>query len=105
MMNQEKLIIDDLATLPNLNEEIILNHLKTRYDQNLIYTYIGDILLAINPFKQLDIYNQQSHKLYSNHQSSAKIKTNKTPHVYALADFAYECLRNNVHKSQCCVIR
>lgn len=24
--------------------------------------------------------------------------------MYALADYAYECLKNNVHKSQCCVI-
>lgn len=26
------------------------------------------------------------------------------PHVFALADYAYECLKNNVYKSQCCVI-
>jgi myosin III len=27
-----------------------------------------------------------------------------SPHVYALADFAYQSLRNDVYKQQCCVI-
>lgn len=44
--------------------------------------------------------NNKNHKLHSN-------STRKTapPHVYALADFAYEALKNNAYKSQCCVIR
>ena len=36
-MDYEERVINDLATLPNLNEEIILNHLKARYKHNLIY--------------------------------------------------------------------
>lgn len=36
-MNYEERVINDLASLPNLNEEIILNHLKARYKHNLIY--------------------------------------------------------------------
>ena len=27
--------------------------------QGQIYTYIGDILLAVNPFTQLGIYNEE----------------------------------------------
>ena len=34
----------------------------------------------------------------TNRQASA-------PHLFALADFAYENLKNNIYKSQCCVIR
>ena len=48
--------IDDLATLENLEEAVIVEHLKQRYDKGNIYTYIGDILLAVNPFKNLNIY-------------------------------------------------
>jgi myosin heavy subunit len=53
---------NDLATLVDLNEEIILDHLKKRYKQDVIYTYLGDILLAINPFKELPIYG--NHVIY-----------------------------------------
>ena len=74
-----KLETSDLATLPDLNEEILLEYVKTRYTYDIIYvifsflffnfnkksklksflqTYIGDILLAINPFKTIPIYDQ-----------------------------------------------
>lgn len=89
----------DLAALPDLNETIILEYLKVRYKHDSIYTYIGDILLAINPFKQLSIYDKDSHKQYSNSS-----RDTAPPHVYALADHAYEGLKSNVHRSQCCVI-
>ncbi|RNA16818.1 myosin-IIIb-like isoform X1 [Brachionus plicatilis] len=93
-----ELVTHDLASLPDLNEEIILNFLKVRYTADIIYTYIGDILLAINPFKELSIYDTKMHKLCTNLNQDAP------PHVYALADFAYECLKNSSYKSQCCVI-
>jgi myosin heavy subunit len=89
----------DLATLPDLNETIILEYLKARYKHDNIYTYIGDILLAINPFKPLPIYDKQHHNLYRKSNRSTT-----PPHVFALADYAYENLKNNSHKSQCCVI-
>ena len=42
-----------------LIQDVILGHLLERYLNNQIYTYIGDILIAVNPFKQLDIYNSK----------------------------------------------
>lgn len=44
----------DLATLANLTEETIVRELGRRYQQNIIYTNVGDILIALNPFKELD---------------------------------------------------
>ena len=34
-----------------------MSQLFTRYSQGQIYTYIGDILLAVNQFTPLTIYN------------------------------------------------
>lgn len=47
---------DDLATLEVLTEEAIVEQLQKRYTQNHIYTYIGDILVAVNPFTDVGIY-------------------------------------------------
>ena len=47
----------DLATLPDLNETIILEYLKARYKHDSIYTYIGDILYAIEVDLIIDIIN------------------------------------------------
>uniref|UniRef100_A0A3Q0RJ03 Myosin motor domain-containing protein n=1 Tax=Amphilophus citrinellus TaxID=61819 RepID=A0A3Q0RJ03_AMPCI len=44
----------DLCNLPVLNEDSILNNLRTRFYKKKIYTYAGSILIAINPFKQGD---------------------------------------------------
>ena len=37
-------------------QDVILSHLLERYLNNQIYTYIGDILIAVNPLKTLNLY-------------------------------------------------
>lgn len=52
----EKMYMDDLAALDMLSEEAIVDQLQHRYEQAQIYTYIGDILVAVNPFTNLGLY-------------------------------------------------
>ncbi|XP_005409566.1 PREDICTED: unconventional myosin-IXb isoform X3 [Chinchilla lanigera] len=90
--------VDDLCNLPELTEENLLRSLKCRFLQQKIYTYAGSILVAVNPFKFLPIYNPKYVKLYEN-QRLGKLE----PHVFALADVAYYAmLRKRVN--QCIVI-
>ena len=42
--------VDDLIVLTHLHEPAILYTLQQRYNKDVIYTYTGPILLAINPF-------------------------------------------------------
>lgn len=51
--------VDDLASLEIFDDETIVNQLYNRFMQNQIYTYIGDILLSVNPFSELNIYNEK----------------------------------------------
>lgn len=48
--------MDDLAALDMLSEDAIVDQLQHRYEQAQIYTYIGDILVAVNPFTSLGLY-------------------------------------------------
>ena len=48
--------MDDLAALDMLSEDGIVDQLQHRYEQAQIYTYIGDILVAVNPFTSLGLY-------------------------------------------------
>ncbi|XP_068958193.1 unconventional myosin-IXb isoform X9 [Petaurus breviceps papuanus] len=89
---------DDLCNLPNLTETNLLKNLKHRFLQQKIYTYAGSILVAINPFKFLPIYNPKYVKMYEN-QQLGKLE----PHIFAIADVAYYTMLKK-HINQCIVI-
>ncbi|XP_058500788.1 unconventional myosin-IXAb-like isoform X1 [Solea solea] len=88
----------DLCALPELTERAILESLRARFRQEKIYTYIGSILIVINPFQFLPIYNPKYVKLYDNH-ALGKLE----PHIYAVADVAYHAMLQR-RKNQCIVI-
>jgi myosin heavy subunit len=55
-------LVNNLATLEFINEKVIVGQLMKRYNKGLIYTYVGDILISINPFQQLpDLYHVMVH--------------------------------------------
>ncbi|XP_064647040.1 myosin-IIIa-like isoform X3 [Lineus longissimus] len=90
--------VDDLATLEILDEDIIVTQLYNRYKDSQIYTYIGDILLAVNPFTPLTIYSNEYSQKYQNAG-----KSENPPHVYGVADQAFQAMMHN-KQNQCVVI-
>ncbi|XP_071101473.1 myosin-IIIb-like isoform X2 [Haliotis cracherodii] len=89
---------DDLASLETLDDDVIVSQLFNRYGQNLIYTYIGDILLAVNPFTFMTIYSDEYSKKYMNAP-----KDSLPPHIFAVADQSFQMMMHNKH-NQCIVI-
>lgn len=108
---------DDLVELAHLHEPAIVHALRARYEQDLIYTYTGAILLALNPFKKLDhLYTREMMELYwSNNDVGQGLPMNSSteggdgtsvekppPHVYAMAEKAFSCmLRSLEERDQC----
>eukprot|EP00117_Sycon_ciliatum_P037487 scpid7115/ scgid4248/ Myosin-IIIa len=90
---------DDLALLPNLDEKILLEKLQKRYGEDVIYTYVGDILIAVNPFKSMTIYGNEVCEKYQNVKQRSKLP----PHVYAIGDHMYRSMRTSL-VDQVCVI-
>ncbi|XP_065224768.1 unconventional myosin-IXAa-like isoform X2 [Planococcus citri] len=89
----------DLCQLPDLNEQTLLDNLRARFNAGHIYTYVGSILIAVNPFKFHPIYNPKYVKLYQNRRLGPELP----PHIFAIADSAYHCMLRE-RRNQCIVI-
>lgn len=87
----------DLCQLLDLNEATLLENLRQRFIAGHIYTYVGSILIAVNPFKFHPIYNPKYVRLYQNQRVGPILP----PHIFAIADNAYYCMlrekRNQVN--------
>ncbi|XP_062148576.1 myosin-17-like isoform X2 [Alnus glutinosa] len=82
--------VDDMTKLSYLHEPGVLHNLATRYELNEIYTYTGNILIAVNPFQRLP-------HLYDTHmmeQYKGAGFGELSPHVFAVADVAYRAMIN-----------
>ncbi|XP_013418100.1 myosin-IIIb isoform X2 [Lingula anatina] len=98
-MNPGTGLIDDLASLNELDERILLAELRIRYSRGVIYTYVGDILIAVNPYKALPIYTPQISEKYCD----IKVRSQHPPHIYAIADKAFQQMIRSGN-DQCCVV-
>ncbi|KAM6403474.1 myosin XVB [Rhynochetos jubatus] len=90
--------IEDLARLEEVCESSVLLCLKKRFHRNLIYTYIGQILVSVNPFKDLSIYSEDVAIQY--HQGTL---SKNAPHIFAIAEMAYT-LSQTSEQEQCVII-
>ncbi|XP_021050844.2 myosin-IIIa [Mus pahari] len=90
--------VDDLATLDALDENTVSEHLEKCYSRDQIYIYVGDILIALNPFQSLGLYSTKLSKLYI----GAK-RTANPPHIFAMADLGYQSMVT-YNADQCIVI-
>jgi len=50
---------EDLAALKHVSEDAVLDELKYRHFDGLSYTFIGDVLLYVNPNRDEVIYKEK----------------------------------------------
>ncbi|XP_073346239.1 unconventional myosin-XVB [Pagrus major] len=90
--------VEDLSQLEEVCESSVLLNLKKRFHRDCIYTYIGNMLLSINPFKSLNIYTEELRQKYQ-----GKEQQRNPPHVYAIADTAFSQSQASTQE-QCIII-
>ncbi|TYZ59134.1 hypothetical protein PybrP1_000059, partial [[Pythium] brassicae (nom. inval.)] len=79
--------LDNISEMDNLHQAPLLDLLRRRYLEDRIYTYTGDILISINPYKNIPmLYN------FPELDSIGKLD-NPVPHVYSTAHGAYHALQ------------
>uniref|UniRef100_A0A8C8RTN9 Myosin motor domain-containing protein n=1 Tax=Pelusios castaneus TaxID=367368 RepID=A0A8C8RTN9_9SAUR len=90
---------NDLVVLSYLHEPAVLHTLRARFlEANTIYTYCGIILVAINPYQQLPIYEEPVIYAYSGQNMG-----DMDPHIFAVAEEAYKQMSRN-HENQSLII-
>uniref|UniRef100_A0AAQ5YRG9 Myosin X, like 1 n=1 Tax=Amphiprion ocellaris TaxID=80972 RepID=A0AAQ5YRG9_AMPOC len=91
--------VEDMSALAELHEAAIMHNLYQRYQKDNIYTNIGSILAAVNPYKQISgLYDPERVDLYSKHHLGEL-----PPHIFAVANECYRCIWKR-HDSQCVLI-
>eukprot|EP01147_Barroeca_monosierra_P009296 gene9296-1564_t len=90
--------VGDAILLDPVTEVTFLKNLKKRFQKSKIYTYIGEVVVSVNPYRNLDIYNNNFIKDYRGREMYER-----EPHVFALADAAYRTMKRR-RQNTCIVI-
>eukprot|EP00118_Oscarella_pearsei_P003137 m.13137 g.13137 ORF g.13137 m.13137 type:complete len:1091 (+) comp24497_c0_seq4:132-3404(+) len=90
--------VGDAVLIDPLTEDAFVANLKKRYEASEIYTYIGNVVVSVNPYKKLAIYSTDLMNEYR-----GRNLFELPPHIYAVADDAYRSMRDH-HQDQCIII-
>ncbi|CAL8299038.1 unnamed protein product [Lota lota] len=88
----------DFVLLDEVNMEQFMENLKLRFEMGRIYTFIGEVVVSVNPYQEMDIYGIEAINAYRGRELYEN-----PPHLYAVADAAYKAMKRRA-KDTCIVI-
>lgn len=92
-------MISDLTRLEDINENNVTNALVERFHEDLVYTKVGPILIALNPFKAIS--GMYTHEMMDKCKNSVtlefgggdqKFASEEIPHVFTITSLAFQKL-------------
>lgn len=94
--------IADMVEIDELNHATLLQNLCSRYCHDQIYTYVGPILLAMNPFKYMNhLYTDQvvdKYKKITTSKTPLEVRKANPPHIFAITAMAFRQMVGNKKK-------
>lgn len=92
MEDRDRIGVPDAILLEDyLSEKVFIDNLRKRYKENIIYTYIGQVLVSVNPYKDLGLYTAELLEKYRNVNFYEV-----PPHVFAITENAYRAMVSEV---------
>ncbi|XP_053121725.1 unconventional myosin-Ig isoform X2 [Hemicordylus capensis] len=88
----------DFVLLDQVTMEDFMDNLKLRFEKGRIYTYIGEVVVSMNPYRQMELYGKEMIEQYRGRELYER-----PPHLYAVADAAYKAMKRRA-KDTCIVI-
>ncbi|XP_034098649.1 unconventional myosin ID isoform X1 [Drosophila nasuta] len=98
MAMQREAGVQDFVLLDQVNMEKFMDNLRKRFQVGSIYTYIGEVCVSMNPYRQMNIYGPETIRKYKGRELFEN-----APHVFAIADAAYRVLKQR-HQDTCILI-
>ncbi|KAK2191132.1 hypothetical protein NP493_59g02008 [Ridgeia piscesae] len=90
--------IEDFVLLDTVDMEPFMKNLKLRFEKGKIYTYIGEVVVSVNPYRPLNIYDKEFVDMYRGREIYER-----PPHIFAIADAAYKAMKRR-GRDTCIVI-
>ena len=87
----------DFVLLDDITVDQFMNNLKLRFQKGKIYTYIGEVVVSVNPYRPLVIYDKEVVEDYKGREMYER-----EPHIFALADAAYRSMKRTGR--DCCIV-
>ena len=90
--------VNDFVLMDKVDESSFIKNLHVRYEDDSIYTFIGSVVVSVNPYKQLPIYTRELIELYR-----GRYIYELPPHVYSVASAAHRDMFT-YKRNQCIII-
>lgn len=80
------------------SKSIMCSSFCCRFEKGRIYTYIGEVVVSVNPYRAMNIYGRDIIEQYKGRELYER-----PPHLFAIADAAYKAMKRR-NKDTCIVI-
>uniref|UniRef100_A0A8C9TEP9 Myosin ID n=1 Tax=Scleropages formosus TaxID=113540 RepID=A0A8C9TEP9_SCLFO len=88
----------DFVLLDDVSMDEFMENLRIRFEKGRIYTYIGEVVVSVNPYRAMNIYGRDTIEQYKGRELYER-----PPHLFAIADAAYKAMKRR-NKDTCIVI-
>jgi len=97
-MDEQSLgILENMVHFNDLKDAVLLHNLRKRFVNDQVYTSVGTILVAVNPFKLLPIYTPEVLQTYMGGSDTS------TPHCWSIGAAAYRALVSEQTSQAVCI--
>ncbi|CAG9773885.1 unnamed protein product [Ceutorhynchus assimilis] len=90
--------VGDFVLMDKIDLDNFMQNLEIRFKNGLIYTYIGEVCVSVNPYRSMNIYDQS----YVSKYKGRELFENP-PHIFAIADASHKVMKQQ-GRDTCIVI-